>query len=95
MANKVAILQKSTEWMASYIKETKHAPGNRALAQRYREEFFIEYLSGEMAPEKQALITRILGPSFFAPVDRFEIHCQRQAAYLTWKVQEKALGRWA
>jgi hypothetical protein len=92
MAKKVATPQKSTKWMASYIKETKHASGKRAVAKRYREEFFVEYSAGEMAPEKKALITSILGPSFFAPVDRFELNCQRQAAYLAWKVQEEALG---
>jgi hypothetical protein len=92
MVKKLATPQKSTEWMASYIKETKHASGNRAVAKRYREEFFIEYSTGQMASEKKALITGILGPSFFAPVDRFEVNCQRQAAYLARKVQEEAVG---
>jgi hypothetical protein len=78
MANKVANIQRSPEWMASYIKVTKHAPGNRRLAKQYREEFFIEYSTGEMDPEKMALITSILGPRYFRPVDRFESECHRQ-----------------
>jgi hypothetical protein len=78
MANKVANLQRSTEWMASYIKVTKHAPGDRRLAKKYREEFFREYSSGEMNPEKKALITSILGPRYFRPVDRFDLECHQQ-----------------
>jgi hypothetical protein len=92
MVKKVATPQKSTKSMASHIKETKHAPGNRALAKRYREEFFVEYSAGEMAPEKKALISSILGPGFFSPVDRFEVNCRRQSAYLAWKVQEEAVS---
>jgi hypothetical protein len=67
MANTVA-----TPDRATYIKEKSHTAGKRALAKHYREEFFAEYSAGEMAPEKKALITSILGPDFFAPVDKFE-----------------------
>jgi hypothetical protein len=59
------------------------------LAKQYREELFAEYSAGEMTPEKKALITSILGFNFFAPVDRFELECQRVAKYLAWKAQEE------
>jgi hypothetical protein len=76
MANTVSTPERATEWLATYIKEKKHTPGKRSLAKQYREEFFIEYSAGEMAPEKKALITGILGPNFFAPVDKFESECR-------------------
>jgi hypothetical protein len=89
MANTVSTPERATEWLATYIKEKKHTPGKRSLAKQYREEFFIEYSAGEMAPEKKALITSILGPNFFAPVDKFESECQLEAAYRAWKAQEQ------
>jgi hypothetical protein len=89
MANTVSTPERVTEWLATYIKEKKHTAGKRSLAKQYREEFFIEYSAGEMAPEKKALITSILGPNFFAPVDKFESECQQEAAYRAWKAQEQ------
>jgi hypothetical protein len=89
MANTVATPERATEWLATYIKEKKHTPGKRLLAKQYHEEFFSEYSTGEMTPEKKALITSILGLNFFAPVDRFELECQQVAAYLAWKAQEE------
>jgi hypothetical protein len=81
--------ERATEWIATYIKEKKHTPGKRLLAKQYREEFFTEYSTGEMTPEKKALITSILGFKFFAPVDRFESECQQVAEYLAWKAQQE------
>jgi hypothetical protein len=89
MANTVATPERATEWIATYIKEKKRTPGKRLLAKQYREEFFTEYSAGEMAPEKKALVTSILGFNFFAPVDRFELECQQVTAYLAWKAQEE------
>jgi hypothetical protein len=67
---------------ATLIKTKKLTPSQKALAKQYREEFFAEYSAGEMAPEKKALITTILGPKFFAPVDKFEAECQQVETYL-------------
>jgi hypothetical protein len=89
MANTVATPERATEWIATYIKEKKRAPGKRLLAKQYREEFFTEYSAGEMTLEKKAVITSILGFNFFAPVDRFELECQKVAKYLAWKGQEE------
>jgi hypothetical protein len=78
MTDRFAVVPKTTEWMASYIKDTKYAPGNRRLAKQYREEFFVEYSTGVMDPEKKAIIISILGPGFFRPVDRFASECHQQ-----------------
>jgi hypothetical protein len=92
MTNTVAAPEMTTEWVASYIKEKQHASGKRALAKHYREEFFIEYSSGDMPPEKKTLIARILGPNFFAPVDKFDSECQQEAAFFARKAQEEGRG---
>jgi hypothetical protein len=89
MAHTVATPERSTAWLATFIKEKQHTPGKRAVAKHYREEFFIEYSAGGMTAEKKALITSILGPNFFTPIDKFDSECQREAAYLAWKAREE------
>src|ERR1700739_4249278 len=58
------------------IRGKKLSPAQKKQAKQYREELFEEYAAGEMSPEKKALILNILGPNFFAPVDKFEAQCK-------------------
>jgi hypothetical protein len=71
------------------IRGKKLSPAQKKQAKQYREELFEEYAAGEMSPEKKALILDILGPNFFAPVDKFEAQCKEVEAYLARKAQEK------
>lgn len=64
-------------------------PEQREQAKQWREELFAEYAAGTMAPEKKAMVIRVLGPDFFAPVDEFERERREVEAYLKRKAKEK------
>jgi hypothetical protein len=80
-----------TEQIAAQIvvqrKTKKLTPRQRALAKQYRDELFEEYATGNMTPEKKAMILSMLGPNFFAPVDKFERQRLEVEAYLKRKAQ--------
>jgi hypothetical protein len=65
----------------------KLTPRQRTLAKQYREELFEECAAGNMMPEKKAMILSMLGPNFFAPVDKFERQCVEVEAYRKPKAQ--------
>lgn len=72
----------------------KLTPRQRTLPKQYRDELFAEYAEGNMMPEKKAMVLDILGPDFFAPVDKrkaqFEHHLENAAAYYADRAQRKA-----
>jgi hypothetical protein len=75
------------------ISKKKLTPRQRALAEQYRDQLYEEYATGNLIPEKKAMVLDALGPDFFAPVDKREWQGPKVKAQPKRKALEKQVRR--